>query len=102
LLFGFVFVTGFFDGSVGFGREGENELEISEEDFVPFVKFFLARPIAVDLEAVHAAEVADDELAVDLGDATVPSGELHRSANDDIAIVTSSDHDDRLVEGVGG
>ncbi len=95
-------MSGFFDGGVGLGGEGEDELEISEEDFVSFVQFFLAGPIAVDLEAVHTAEVADDELAVDLGDATVPSGELHRSANDDIAIVTSSDHDDRLVEGICG
>ena len=95
-------MSGFFDGGVGFGGEGENELEISEENLVSFVKFFLAGSIAVDLEAVHAAEVADDELAVDLSDATVTAGELHRSANDDIAIVTAADHDDRLVERVGG
>ena len=52
---------------------------------------------AVDADAVGAAEVADDEVIADLGDAAVAAGNLARR-DLDVALGVAADEQDRLVQ----
>ena len=94
-------------GRGGCWRPGDDVIledvgHVADRELIVRIEHRLSDAGPVDADAVHAAQVADEEGVVDLRDAAVSAGDLGAIADDHVAIGMATDQHDGLVEQNGG